>query len=426
MGIFRKEGMCMDSSIYLARQPIFDERGEIFAYELLYRNTESNSAEVNDNLHATSRVLVNTLNYIGLSVLTYGLKAFVKVDETFLMDDIVYTISPAYFVLEILESTNMTPELTDRIYALHIKGYHFALNHYSSEKDFIRHFHSVLEVVDYVKIDISHSVRPDEIISSLREYKCKVIAEKIEDEATFAWAKSYEFHYFQGYYFCVPDLLSKANFDPDKILLYDLMYLLKTQASLDEILVKFNTSPYLVINLLKFVQMNGVLEHNSISSVEQALFLIGRERLSFWLELMYYANEKSGATEYSKEALQINQQVLQRAYLMKELAYSMKKNTHFADMAYLTGILSISDIMFQESCTKLMEQITIAHDIANALLCQKGVLGRILELVIAIEKNDLLLVSANIMELDLSEQELNTCLLNSYKKSSAAIQTKQH
>lgn len=412
----------MDSSIYLARQPIFNETGGIFAYELLYRNTESNSAEVNDNLHATSRVLVNTLNYIGLSILTYGLKAFVKVDEIFLMDDIVYTISPAYFVLEILESTNITPELTDRIYTLHIKGYHFALNHYHSEKDFIRHFHSLLEVVDYVKIDISHTVRPDKIISALRDYKCKTIAEKIEDEASFALAKSYEFHYFQGYYFSVPDLLSKANFDPEKRLLYDLIYLLKTQAPLDEILIKFNISPYLIINLLKFIQLNDALEHNSISSVEQALFLIGRERLSFWLELMYYANEKIGITEYSKERLQINQQVFQRACLMKELAYSMKKNTHFSDMAYLTGILSVSESIFQESCNKLMEEITIDNDIANALVYQKGVLGRILELVIAIEKNDLLVVSSHIVELDLSERELNKSLLNSYRRSSTAIQ----
>lgn len=61
------KGVDMDDSIYIARQPIFNQLGNIFAYELLYRNTESNSAEVNDNLHATSRVLVNTLNYIGLN-----------------------------------------------------------------------------------------------------------------------------------------------------------------------------------------------------------------------------------------------------------------------------------------------------------------------------------------------------------------------
>ena len=175
----------MNSSIYLARQPIFNERGNIFAYELLYRNTESNSADVDDNLHATSRVLVNTLNYIGPSTLTYGLKAFVKVDEVFLMDDIVYTISPSYFILEILESTSITLSLLDRIYLLHKKGYRFALNHCSAEKDFIRHFHAVLDVIDYVKIDINNSLDLTEILFFLKNYDCKIIAEKIEDETSF-------------------------------------------------------------------------------------------------------------------------------------------------------------------------------------------------------------------------------------------------
>ena len=414
----------MNSSIYLARQPIFNERGNIFAYELLYRNTESNSADVDDNLHATSRVLVNTLNYIGPSTLTYGLKAFVKVDEVFLMDDIVYTISPSYFILEILESTSITLSLLDRIYLLHKKGYRFALNHYGAKKDFIRHFHAVLDVIDYVKIDINHALDLTEILFFLKNYDCKIIAEKIEDETSFTLAKSCGFHYFQGYYFCVPDLLSNVNFDPDKKLLHELMYLLKTQAPLDEIVIKFYKSPYLSINLLKFVKRNKALEHESVSSIEQALLLIGRERLNSWLELMYYANEKIDVKEDGNETLQINLQVLQRAYLMKELAYSIKKSTNFANMAYMIGILSVSEIMFKESYNKLMEQITIDKEIANALLDHKGVLGRILELAIAIEKNDLLLISSNIVELNLSERELNTSLLNSYQRSAAELHMK--
>jgi len=414
----------MNSSIYLARQPIFNERGDIFAYELLYRNTESNSADVDDNLHATSRVLVNTLNYIGPNTLTHGLKAFVKVDETFLMDDIVYTISPDYFILEILESTVITSNLLDQIYALHKKGYRFALNHYSARKDFIRYFHSLLEVVDYVKIDISDSFDPTEFIVSLKNYDCKTIVEKIEDETRFTLAKTCGFHYFQGYYFCVPDLLSNVNFDPDKKLLHELMYLLKTQAPLEEIVIKFYKSPYLTINLLKFVKRNNAFEHETVSSIEQALLLIGRESLNSWLELMYYANDKTGAKEYTNETLQVNLQVLQRAYLMKEVAYSVKKNTHFSNMAHMLGILSVSEIMFNENYDELMKQITIDNEIASALLHQKGVLGRILELAIAIEKNDLLLISSNIVELNLSERELNTALLNSYQRSAAELHMK--
>ena len=74
----------MKLSIYLARQPIYDLNGNIAAYELLYRNTEENAASVDNHMHATARVLVNALNYIGLNSLTKGKTAFISPFFTFL------------------------------------------------------------------------------------------------------------------------------------------------------------------------------------------------------------------------------------------------------------------------------------------------------------------------------------------------------
>lgn len=415
----------MDDSIYIARQPIFSNVGEVFAYELLYRNTQSNSAEVDDNLHATSRVLVNTLNYIGLNTLTHGLNAFVKIDDKMLVQDVIHAIAPAYFVLEILETTIITPELVKRVNSLHAKGYRFALNHYRSDNEFTDDFHSIMDVIDYVKIDINHPSGPEKIIALLSKYKCKFIAERIEDIASFKLAQSCRFDYFQGYYFCMPDILAKENFDPDKALLLDLIYLLKTRASLEALLEKIDMSPYLTINLLKFIQLNEPLMHDPISSIEQALLLIGRERLASWLELMFYADSEDGTCESSIKSTQITQQVLQRAYLMEELASRVKQSIYFSDMAYMTGMLSIDEIMFHESYNKLLEEISVDKNIINALLYKEGLLGRILELAIAIEKNNLTVISLMILELDITERELNQCLLDSYQRSSAALQTEK-
>lgn len=411
----------MDYSIYVARQPIFDRKGEIFAYELLYRNTKNNYAVVDDNLHATSRVLVNTLNYIGLNTLTNGHVAFIKVDDKILFDDIINAIAPSYFVLEILESSVITPDLIKQIHTLHARGHHFALSHYHHDDDFIPRFHSLLDVIEYIKIDINLSDDPAKIIADFAGYRCKFIAEKIEDKESFERAVSYGFNYFQGYYFYRPDLLIKENFDPDNSLLMDLIYLLKRQAPLDELYKKFDTSPYLTINLLKFIQLNGVILHGSISSIEQALLLIGRERLSYWLELMFYANGDDRALERNSHVKQVTQQALQRAYLMEELAYNIKKSTHFCDMAYMTGMLSIVEIMFHESYGAFMKQIKIDKDIVSALLHKKGELGRLMELVIAIEKNERRLIGSIILELDISQRDLNKALLNSYRKSSAVL-----
>ena len=59
--------------IYVARQPIFDQDQNIFAYELLYRRGKVNSSGENFNGdQATSEVIINSFLLIGIDELTNG------------------------------------------------------------------------------------------------------------------------------------------------------------------------------------------------------------------------------------------------------------------------------------------------------------------------------------------------------------------
>ena len=411
----------MEYSVYLARQPILDRRGDIFAYELLYRDNEENATNVGDNLHASARVLINTLNYIGLRTMTQEHKAFVKVDAKMLMDEITRAISPAYFVLEILENIIITTELLERISFLKDKGYTFALNHYRFDNDAILRYGELLKRVTYVKVDITQAPAPETIISTLKPYRVTCIAEKVEDQSTYEQAASYGFDYFQGYYFCRPDLFEKERYDPDSSELLELIYLIKTEAPLEQLLDAFDKSAYLTINLLKFIRLQEGFSADAVSSIEQALVLIGRERLTNWLELMFYADGGDKSTKANSHAEKVTEQALQRACLMEKLARSVRTSSRFADAAYITGMLSISEMMFENGCRELLQEIKIDQNIADALLLKKGDLGRLLNLVEAIEKDDTSLLAAIMLELDISEAMLNQALLESYKCSAAAL-----
>ena len=48
-------------NILLARQPIFDANNNIYAYELLFRDSRQNRANIIDNRYATAHVLSNSL-----------------------------------------------------------------------------------------------------------------------------------------------------------------------------------------------------------------------------------------------------------------------------------------------------------------------------------------------------------------------------
>jgi len=409
----------MELSVYLARQPIFDAKGVIVAYELLYRDTDENRTQVIDNLHATARVLVNALNYIGLNTLTRGKIAFIKVDDKTLADDIILSIPPPHFVLEILESSRIDDPLLKRVTYLKNRGYRFALNLYSEEAQENPKYKPLLDLVDFVKVDLQQS-DPVAAMKRLRSYPIECIAEKIEDDEQFEAAKKAGFHLYQGYLFAKPHILKKERVDPDSSSILELIYLLKTNAAMEQIIAHFNASPYLTVNLLKFIRLREGLTPEAIASVEQALILIGRERLAGWLELLAYAygDREHEGEEYAKN---LSQQAKQRACLMESVAKRTSKSSKFVEAAYMTGLLSMSEALFQDGFESLTKQMHIDKNIADALVKRNGDLGQLLELAIAVEQDNLNKINSILGQIYLSQEALNQCMVESYRNSSAAV-----
>jgi len=411
----------MELSIYLGRMPILSSDGDIFAYELLHRSTNANHTIVDDNVKATARVLVNALNYIGLDNLTQHRPAFIKVDEKVLFDDLIFSVSPQYFVLEILENSVISPELILRIQDLHCKGYTFAINHFLSDKNFIDNFKDIFAFISYVKIDIRRDTRKNilSMLDSLRTMKVKCIAEKIEDIDDYEWSQEAGFELFEGYYFSKPQIYIKELIDPDKKILLQLLYLLKKESSLEELLLIFNNSPYLSVNLLKFIHIQHNNKNEKIFSIDQALILLGREKLSHWIELMIYAQKDD---DYDSEniASSLGKTAKSRASLMEELGILVGDITvpSLPTSAYLVGILSLAEAIFQSSFEALFKQMDLDPPIAEALIDKTGLLGNLLRLCLAIEKDHFQDISSIIKTLNISKKQLDTAMIHAHQRTS--------
>ena len=177
----------MSNNIYIARQPIVDQEQNIQAYELLFRSVQEDGSVLSifdDNLLATTRVLVNTLNHIGINNIVGTGKAFVNIDEEMLMDSMILTIPKERFIIELLETIDITDELIQRIIELKNLGYRFALDDAHCDPDFIRNFLPVFPHIDVLKLDIQ--MIDIEIlkkrIKEFTSYDFKLLAEKVETE----------------------------------------------------------------------------------------------------------------------------------------------------------------------------------------------------------------------------------------------------
>lgn len=398
----------MEDFIFIGRQPILDRKKKIAAYEILYRKSFEDFAQIESDNVATSRVLINIFNNIGIQKLSSGKKTFINVNYDLLFYDIFDFIPSENIVLEILENTPADEKIIERIKDLKEKGFEFALDDFLITSDSVK----LLPYVDYVKIDLLQTYDTDleETVEFLRKYNKKLIAEKVEDYPTFDKTYHMGFDLFQGYFFAQPMIISHKRFDPYEVTLLNLLKELNTEnPSIDRIENIIKSDVHMTYNLLKFVNSAYFSLKSKIKNIRHAIMILGAHNLKIWVLLMLYADAKIGGIDSP-----LLETALLRGKLLETLAKLKSNDINFAEMAFLTGVLSLLDVLLGIPKEEVLSDLNIDEEIKKALINEEGYLGEMLKLcyLLEMEKFD---------ELKESLKQKNISLKDFYKSEEEAI-----
>ena len=363
----------MNSNVYIARQPILDKNKELFAYELLYRDSNLTS-EIKNDRHATVAVLNNVLNKFCIKDLLGKHKAFIKTDRKFLMHDVVFTTPKEYFIFALQPTMRMTPQIQERVVLLHDLGYTFAINDAVFDEKVIKNFFNIMQYISYVKIDIK---TPKENLTPLDNYKIKTIFTKVESHEMYEKAKKLDCDFVQGYFFAKPKILQQKKFNSNNLAVIKLCNYIMSDKSIDEIVKEFEKNHDISINLLRFINTGTFNFRHKISSIKQILTLMGRKPLTQWLMLMVYS---SSNTDISKEnETPLMTLVRSRTDLMVEVSKYIKysNSAELSSKVYFLGVISLMDTLFNVDINNILTELNIDSDIKDALLNYDGILGEI-------------------------------------------------
>jgi len=206
---------------FLARQPILNRQQCIVAYELLFRNAAAGPANVVNDLAATASVIAH-VSEIGMGKVIGCTRAFINVDATVLMSDIVKMLPQQQIVLELLETVAATPQVLGCIRDLAAQGFVFALDDVVSDTTDIQQF---LPFVEIVKIDVL-DMPLQQLAGLTSRYKRankKLLAEKVETRELFQYCHALGFDFFQGYYFAQPVILTGKKLAPSQLAVMQLI-----------------------------------------------------------------------------------------------------------------------------------------------------------------------------------------------------------
>jgi len=365
----------------------------VFGYELLFRNGVEDY--FNADPEFASRSTLDSTLLLGLDMLCDRRHAFVNSTREVLLKDLVTLLPSNQTVVEILETVEPDDRVVSACKRLKEAGYLLALDDFAPNDPRI----PLCDLADFIKIDV-RATRPEERAAMLRRYgsaKCWPLAEKLETPQEFQQARDMGFVYFQGYFFCRPELVMGREV-PASRLHYIRLLEVVSRAELDlhelERMIKQETS--ICYRLLRYLNSPLFGFSLEIKSVRHAMAILGERELRRWIRLVITVGAAEG------KCTELVLMALARARFCELLSKQLRSNSDL----FLMGLLSIMDAILEVGMEVLLEQLPVERETKAALLGQKSALRPLYQLMLAQESGEWTESSELARQLKLSDDDV--------------------
>ncbi len=358
------------ATIFLARQPIYNRKLRVSAYELLYRDKVAEQAEVVDGNRATSDVIISALMDIGLENIVGDQLAFINMTRSFLVGELPLPLMKEQIVLEVLENDVPDEQLISGLEELAKTGYRIALNDFIYTPKFDR----LLEIAQYVKLDVSILSDKDleTHVALLKKHNIKSIAERVETHEKFEQCKDLGFDYFQGFFFSKPQVVIGKRVEGNRMIVLKLISELQNPSvSMDELENLIGHDATLAYHLLRYMNSAFYALRIKIESIKHALTLLGTEEVRKWASLMLMLRLSD------KKPKELMLTGMMRAK-MAELLVPAKTNAK-AEQYFAVGLFSVLDALLDMSLQEVLDTLPITEEMSSALSSHSGEMGEVLK-----------------------------------------------
>ena len=266
---------------FIARQPIFDDKLKLFAYELLFRASDKNVFQ--SRPEASSSIIVDSVTLFDLQALLGHAKAFINLDEGALQRGAARLLPPDRVVVELLETVVPSPEVVQQCRDLCASGYLLALDDFvitrSRNPDPPRQIHQ--GGLPHLQRRLPPRRRP-----ALPHQRHPAGRRKVETQAELNEARALGYTFFQGYFFCKPSMVSTRDIPGSKLNYIRLLQAVSSpEISLDDLETLLKQDPALVYKLLRYLN-SPLLGLREIRSVRHAMTLLGEIEFRRWVSIV--------------------------------------------------------------------------------------------------------------------------------------------
>lgn len=368
------------AEVYVGRQPIYDRKLNIYAYELLYRRcSQSQHAVIEDADQASSEVVANALMEFGLEQVVGTKKAFFNFSRGFLVQQKEIPFSVDKVVIEVLEYVPPDPDVITAVKNYANSGHPIALDDFTFQPE----LEPLIAYADIIKVDIMQLSRQEleEKVPRLHRANVKLLAEKVETEEEFELCKRLGFNYFQGFYFSRPKLIRGRKLPPNRLGVMRLLAQLQApDVEIADIEKLIETDVMLSWKLLKHINSSYYGLMSQVNSIRFAISYLGLHQIRMWCSVLAMCSLDDKPKELMNRAM-VRARMCQ--LLAGEAADEAQASSYFT-----VGLFSILELLLDMPFDEILDSMPLADEVNRALLYHQGPMGTCLACALAYEQAD--------------------------------------
>jgi len=344
------------SDICLVRQPTFGASGALLGYEIRFRESAEGGYSFAQSFVSGTFDAVRS-----------KLPAFVPCSRLQLIEGTFMVAQAGSAVLLLSPDLVVDHEVVEAVGRYREAGGAIALDEIGSQP---ASSEALLPLAAWVRIDVrsENAAAIGEVCArtaaGLGASRPKRMAIHVDELGQYEVTLTLGFDAFQGSFFSRPEPLPAADMPQSTVAAMRLMGLARDQKINDRQLEDvISTDPVLTFQLLRVVN-SAAVGMRGVSSIGQALRLIGRTAFLRWLAVAVAASRKS-STGVDQELVR---QAVERGRLLEQLAGGPRDG----GTLFLVGLFSLLDAVFRMPLPEILERVVLSDEANQALLERTG------------------------------------------------------
>lgn len=368
-------------SFLISKQPVFNRHGATDAYELLYCFVSQDNPEMLDE-KATEEEIQEAKAYLKENMQTVfeRKRVYVRFSPTLMKHNFQDLFTKEKLIIGVTTEMLADAETLQKCMQLKRLGYSIAISGFTYSDDHVKLFN----FADVVRFDISSDAEDiTRTVKKCRENGKISMADNVQSHDQFDFARENDIDYIRGDFYSRPILETKRSGGPMiKTFLQILALLYSPEPNISYISAIISTDPVLTIKLLKVINQICADKNNTVSTVQQALVMLGIDRLKEWIYLV-------GLQRLNRNApAEILRLALFRARFCERISLNSGGGVGSRSMeAYLMGLISIVTGSTDAALSKALDDLPVSEEIKQSIQ-GGGIFSDIYHLSCCYEKGD--------------------------------------